>query len=79
MTYALIQDGVVVNLIWLYSANADDFPDAVPVDDLPVAIGDAYIDGAFYRNGEQVLQNGAATIIMDMQTALETLGVTADE
>lgn len=38
MNYALIENGVVTNIIWLYSANAADFPSAVPCGDLPVAV-----------------------------------------
>ena len=30
MNYALIENGVVPNLIWLYSGNEADFPSAVP-------------------------------------------------
>ena len=30
MNYALIENGVVTNLIWLYPANAADFPWAAP-------------------------------------------------
>ena len=55
MDYALIENGTVVNIIWLYSGNANEFPDAVPMNDIPVEIGDSYVDGAFYRDGERVL------------------------
>lgn len=75
MTYAVIQDGVVVNLIWLYSGNAADFPDAVPVNDLPVCTGDSYEDGAFYHEGVKLVREDAVVAIRDMQKALETVGV----
>ena len=55
MNYALIENGVVANIIWLYPGNASDFPAAVPMSDIPAAIGDTYADGVFYRNGERVL------------------------
>lgn len=55
MNYALVENGTVTNLIWLYPGNAGDFPAAVPCGDYPVAIGDAYADGVFYRNGERLL------------------------
>lgn len=55
MNYALIENGIVTNIIWLYPGNSDDFPNAVPTDDVPSGIGDTYEDGAFYRNGERVL------------------------
>lgn len=57
MNYALIENGIVTNIIWLYPENANDFPNAVPMGDVPVAIDDEYIDHVFYRNGERVLTN----------------------
>lgn len=55
MTYALINDGVVSNIISLDSRAVADFPNAVNCMDKPVAIGDTYSDGRFYHNGEEVL------------------------
>ena len=55
MDYALIENGNVTNIIWLHPGNIDDFPNAVPMNDVPAAIGDSYADGGFYRNGERVL------------------------
>ena len=56
MNYALLgEDGAVINIIWLCSANRNDFPNAVCVADCPVAIGDQYTDGVFTRAGEIVL------------------------
>lgn len=77
MNYALIENGVVTNIIWLYSANAGDFPSAVSCGDLPVAIGDTYDGSDFYRGGERVLTaiEQAQKDAEDMQAALELLGV----
>ena len=47
MNYAVVENGTVTNNIWLYPANASDFPSAVPCGDLPVAIGDTY-DGEHF-------------------------------
>ena len=55
MNYALIENGVVINLIWLYEGNAHEFPNAVALGDRPVAIGDSYQNGVFSRDGEPVL------------------------
>lgn len=33
MNYALVENVVVTNLIWLYPANAAEFPNAVPMGD----------------------------------------------
>lgn len=73
MNYALIENGVVTNLIWLYPANAADFPTAVPMGDVPAAIGDTYADGVFYREGQPV--ETLAQQSQDMAEALALLGV----
>lgn len=80
MRYAIITDGVVTNIIWLYSANAEDFPSAVPCGELPVAIGDTYDGEHFYRAGERVLTalEQAQKDAEDMQAALALLGVEND-
>ena len=81
MNYALVENGVVTNLISLHPMNADEFPDAVPTGDCPVVIGDTCTDGQFYRNGEQVKSHAElmAEEMADMQAALAELGVTVDE
>lgn len=77
MNYALVENGVVTNIIWLYSANASDFPGAVPCGELPVAIGDTYDGEHFFRDGVQVLTplEQAQKDAEDMAAALELLGV----
>lgn len=55
MRYALIWDGIILNVIWLDPANAMDFPSAVPIGDVDAGIGDTYADGAFWRNGLRLL------------------------
>lgn len=56
MNYVLISEaGQVTNIIWLCSANRNDFPNAICVANRPVAIGDTYQDGVFLREGEPVL------------------------
>ena len=54
MTYAKIENGKVTNLIEVRTAQAHEFPDCVPLNDIPAMIGDTYYDGIFYRHGEQV-------------------------
>lgn len=80
MNYALIENGVVTNLIWLYPGNAADFPTAVPMGDVPAAIGDSYANGVFYREGEPVLTLAEQVLAdqADMQQALTVLGVESD-
>ena len=55
MRYAVIEDGVVTNIIVLYPSNAKDFPGAVPCGDVPVGIGDTWDGQDFYRDGEKVV------------------------
>lgn len=80
MNYALIENGIVANIIWLYPANAGDFPSAVPIvpmNDYPVAIGDTWDGTFFYRNGEKVLTRAEQEEAnrQDMEAALVLLGV----
>lgn len=83
MRYALIDDGgVITNVIWLHPMNQSDFPNAVPIPaDMPVGIGNVYMDGAFYADGEKILtlseQDHAE--MDDMKAALANLGVNVDE
>lgn len=55
MNYALIENGMVINIITLGPDNANEFPNAVRFTDMAVQIGDSYSDGKFYRDGELVL------------------------
>lgn len=77
MRYAIIEDGIVTNVIILYPGNAADFPSAMPCGDVPAAIGDTWDGEHFYRAGEQVLAplEQAQKDAEDMQAALELLGV----
>lgn len=84
MNYALIEDGIVTNVIYLHPMNAEDFPNAVCVDGYAVRVGDTYADGVFFRDGEQIRSNieiarEEREEREDMQAALEMLGVTVDE
>ena len=53
MNYALIENGVVTNIISLRDSNAHEFPNAVKLGDRPVGIGDTYENGKFYRDGKK--------------------------
>ena len=84
MNYAIIKEGTVTNIIHAQSVSS---PSAVPTYGTPVAIGDTYDNGAFFRNGEKVLtaaeylQNKLDMAIaerQDMQEALNLLGVDAN-
>lgn len=79
--YALVENGVVTNVMVLYPPSAAEFEGAVPCGDLPVAIGDTYDGEHFYRGGERVLTalEQAQKDAEDMQAALELLGVDTEQ
>lgn len=51
---AIIADGVVSNVIWC-SDGEPETDTRKNTDDRPVGIGDTYLDGKFYRYGEELL------------------------
>ena len=81
MRYALIESGIVTNVIVLNDRNAGDFPTAVKLGDRPVGIGDTYTDGKFYRDGVEVLtqMEQAQAEITEYKAALQILGVETEE
>lgn len=81
MKYALVENGVCVNTIILlpYTA-AREFPNAYPIDDVPVQIGDTLDRGVWMRNGQKVLSyaeqaNNNTINIYDELAAAFTEGV----
>lgn len=77
MRYALIENGIVTNIIWLHPIAKAGFPNAVATNDYPVSIGDTYDGEYFYRNGERVLS--LSEEMEDMRNALvNELGVNVD-
>ena len=81
MRYALIEGGIVTNVIALNDRNASDFPTAVNLGDRPVGIGDTYTGGKFYRDGKEVLtaMEQAQAEITEYKSALHELGVETEE
>ena len=73
MNYAIVEDGTVVNVIWLLPANAAEFPGAVPLNGIPAGIGDTW-DGERVRT----LLEQAQAQAQDMRAALALLGVTEE-
>lgn len=51
---AVVDDGVVSNIIWCSDSEPETDTIINPAD-RPVAIGDTYSDGKFYRGGVEVL------------------------
>ena len=77
MNYALVENGLLTNIIWLYPANASDFSNAVPMGDYPVAIGDIWDGENFYRGKDKLLTYAEQTELekQDMAKALDLLGI----
>ena len=51
---ALVENGVVVNVMWC-SDRTEQTDTLIDTADRPVGIGDTYTDGKFYRDGAEVL------------------------
>lgn len=77
MNYALVENGIVTNIIWLNERNAAEWPNAVRLYDRMVEVGDTYEDGRFYRDGTEVLTaaEAAQQEAAAYAAALMTLGV----
>ena len=70
MDYAIMENGIVVNRI---VGPLPDGMEGIPVGDRPVAIGDAYSDGVFRRDGEPVLTDAERIAALEARIAeLET-------
>ena len=54
MNYALLDNGIVTNIIWINPEHQDRFPNGAPTNDLPILPGDTYENGKFYRNGIEI-------------------------
>lgn len=78
---AVVNDGVVSNIIWCSDSEPETDTIINPAD-RPVAIGDTYRDGKFYRGGVEILTllEEAQKQIAEYETALSeieaALGVT---
>lgn len=64
---AAITNGIVTNVIWCSDSEQETDILKSPAD-RPVAIGDTYSDGKFYRDGVEIL-----TPLEDAQAQLESL------
>ena len=71
MKYALLENGVVTNIIILLPFNIQDFPNAIKLNDIPAGIGDTYNaeEDRFYHNGEPIYSlQEQLTEILDIMT-----------
>ena len=79
--YALIENAKVTNIVSADKRGADSLIAAgmnLVGTEKPVAVGDTYADGKFYRDGAEVLTplEEALLVQADMQEALSILWVT---
>lgn len=74
--FAIVENGVVSNVLWGMVYNSDEWPNAIQVNDLAVQIGDSYENGKFYRDGAEVMSRAEEEA--DMREALSILGVKVD-
>ena len=78
--YALVENAKVTNIVSADKRGADSLIAAglnLIQTDKPVAIGDDYTDGKFYRDGNEVLTQLEEALLVqaDMKEALNILGV----
>ena len=81
MNYALVENGIVTNIIWLNERNEAEWPNAVRLYDRMVEVGDTYDGEKFWRDGTEVL---TALEIAQLESetykkALQILGVNTEE
>lgn len=77
MVYALLdENNIIENFVVLDERYLSDYPNAVPVGDIRVYIGDEYRDGCFYHEGERCYSH-----LGEIEQALRILltGVEIDE
>ena len=81
MNYALIENGIVTNIIWLNERNEAEWPNAVRLGERMVEVGDTYDGGKFRRDGVEVLTplEAAQVEIETYKSALNELGVETEE
>lgn len=77
MNYALVENGIVTNIIWLNERSAGEWPGAVRLYDRMVEVGDTYDGEKFWRGGTEVLTAAEAAQMeaAAYAAALMTLGV----
>lgn len=81
MNYALVENGIVTNIIWLNERNEAEWPNAVRLGERLVEVGDTYDGEKFQRDGVEVLTalEIAQAEAEQYKAALQTLGVDTEE
>lgn len=60
MNFALLDNGIVTNIIWIKPEQQSEFQPGAPTGDLPVMTGDTYENGKFYRYGKEITPEAPA-------------------
>ena len=81
MNYALVENGIVTNIIWLNERNEAEWPNAVRLGERMVEVGDTYDGEKFRRDGTEVLTAAEAAQQEAAQyaAALQVIGVETEE
>ena len=81
MNYALVENGIVTNIIWLNERNEAEWPNAVRLGERMVEVGDTYDGEKFWRGGVEVLtpMEQAQEEMTEYKAALRELGVETEE
>ena len=67
MDFAIIEENAVANII---VGPLPQGMEGVALEGRPIAIGDAYVDGTFTRNGEPVLTDAERVAALEAELAL---------
>ena len=81
MNYALVENGIVTNIIWLNERNAGEWPGAVRLGERMVEVGDTYDGEKFWRDGTEVMTEAESAQMKAAQyaAALQVIGVETEE
>lgn len=79
MNYALLDNGIVTNIIWINPEQQGDFPNGAPTNDLPILPSDEYKDGKFYRYGKEITPEAPAPEPEQLYTLDEAAAIIASE
>ena len=73
----LDENGFVENIIWGMIYQLDEFnttyPMAVVIGDYDITIGDQYVDGKWYRDGEEIDMRTTSDKMAEVEAILEML------
>lgn len=71
-TMARLENGTVVNIEWC-SDRQQPTDTLVDAGEYPVAVGDTYADGVFYRGGERIYSE-TEMLMSELDAAYQTIG-----